>query len=293
MRLLSLSFLVLTMIFAACQRDPQGLEIIVIEDNTAPPGLNVPLVIKQNYINKLYISLLGRKPTSVENEAALATLDGDNASTSMRKNLIAQVQSETAYYERQYEIARVDILSNLDTADITTQINIYQSLKQDPRYADFIDLIEYEQQRLIRLKQVPYALPAKLINRIEMHRRCADNSIYDEINMGTQNFVLSLFETFLGRYPTVAEEAAASQMVDGINTIFFGEEGDSKTEMIEIFFDSDNYYEGAVLEIYEDFLFRSPNSVEMSEATKLYRLSGDYEELIQEILSSDEYMGLD
>ncbi|MEO0583548.1 MAG: hypothetical protein AAF135_15090 [Bacteroidota bacterium] len=293
MRFLPLSLLVLTMIFVACQRDPQDLEIIVIEDNTAPPDLNVPLVIKQNYINKLYISLLGRKPTFVENEAALATLDGDNASISTRKNLIAQVQSEIAYYERQYEIARVEILNNLDTADITTQISIYQSLKQDPRYADFIELIEYEQQRLIRLKQVPNALPSKLINRIEMHRRCADNSIYDEINMGTQNFVLSLFETFLGRYPTVAEEAAASQMVDGINTIFFGEEGDSKTEMIEIFFDSDNYYEGAVLEIYEDFLFRSPNSVEMSEATKLYRLSGDYEELLQEILSSDEYMGLD
>ncbi|MEL6135605.1 MAG: hypothetical protein AAFR59_19775, partial [Bacteroidota bacterium] len=166
-------------------------------------------------------------------------------------------------------------------------------IKIDPRYADFIDLIEYEQQRLLRLKQIPFSLPTNLINRVEMHRRCVDNSIYDDINMGTQNFVLSLFEAFLGRYPTVAEETAASQMVDGVNTIFFGEEGDSKTEMIEIFFASDNYYEGAVLEIYEDFLFRSPNSIEMSEATKRYRLSGDYEALLQEILSTDAYMGLD
>ena len=269
-----------------------GPEIIIVPDNTAPPDFSVPELAKENYVNKVYITLLGRKPSDSEFSRGMALLDENNASTESREKFIDEVLVKPGFSQRMYEIARTEILNNVDTADITFQIVIFTQLLSDPVYEPFYDLIETEIGRLTRLRDVPKKLENGEIDRIEMHRRMVDNFIYDEINMGTQNFVLSMFEYFLGRYPTAKEEEVSIQMVDGFNTVVFGEEGDSKAEFIEIFFESDNYFEGQVVNIYEDFLFRSPNSVEMGEGTEIYKTTLDYSTLLKTILAKDEFLGI-
>ena len=59
--------------------------------------------------------------------------------------------------------------------------------------------------------------------------------------------------TFLSRYPTEDEEKRSIEMVDGFGTVIFGKEGSSKGDFITLFFDSDDYLEGQVSEIYSDF----------------------------------------
>ncbi|MEZ4773622.1 MAG: hypothetical protein R3D00_10610 [Bacteroidia bacterium] len=282
-------FPVFVVVLMACQPEQK---IILVPDNTAPPDYSVPQAVKENYVNKLYITLLGRKPTAGEFQAGIAILEADNVSEENREGLMNVILGSPDFYRRMYDIARVEILNNLDTTDITFQIAVFKDLLKEPVYAPFYDYIQFEINRLQNLKNVPLQLLNGQIGRVELHRRFVNNSFYDEINMGTQNFVLSMFEYFLHRYPSDAEEAACIAMVDGLDTIVFGKEGHDKQDFIDIFFDSDNYYEGQVIDIYRDFLFRSPSSLEMSQATIAYKTHKDYKKLLISILITDEFLGI-
>ena len=66
-------YLMLMMVFIfSCQKDTI-VQNIIIEDNTAPPYDEVTTVQIQNYVNKIYIDLLGREP--LDNELTSTTSD--------------------------------------------------------------------------------------------------------------------------------------------------------------------------------------------------------------------------
>lgn len=265
--------------------------LILVPDNTSPPDLTVPEVVKENFVNRVYISLLGRKPESLELSGAMGILERDNASETTRKEVVESILSDPAFRDRQYNIARIDLLNNLDTTDIATFQFVFNQYLQDPQYEPFQDLIYYELDRLEQLsKAAPHYLSAR-INRAELHRRMVNNLMYDEINMGTQNFVLSVFEHFLNRYPTESEEQNAILMADGFYAVLFGREGNSQEDFLEIMVESDAYLEGQVLDVYESFLFRTPNSTEMAAGTTLFRQTGSYDTLLTSILTTQEFLG--
>ncbi|MEL6675771.1 MAG: hypothetical protein AAFR61_26425, partial [Bacteroidota bacterium] len=180
--------------FSACKPE---VDIIPVPDNTAPPDRSVPEVVKANYVNKCYITLLGRKATEAEFSAGMSLLSRDNALLSDRQAFLDGLLSKPDYSQRQYDIARIEILNNLDTAEITFQIAIYAQLAQLPEYQPFLDIIYAEIAKMQALKNIPADLEAGTLNRIDMHRRFVNNFFYDEINMGTQNFILGTFEYFL------------------------------------------------------------------------------------------------
>jgi hypothetical protein len=111
--------------------------------------------------------------------------------------------------------------------------------------------------------------------------------------MGTENFVRATYENFLFRYPTEYELEQAKTMVDGFNSILFLENGNSKDDFLDIFFDSDDYYESRARDLYNKYLFREPDSEEMVEGAILYKQSDDYKLLQKSILTMDEYVGID
>jgi hypothetical protein len=285
-----LSFWVVLWTCGACNPET---ELITVPNNTAPPDYAVSLVVMENYVSKSYISLLGRKPLQPEVTAAMTLLSRNNAAPDDRKTFLQGVVQNEEFTRRMYDVARAEILANLDTTDIRDRVFVFTLLLNDPQYTDFYPLIQAEIDRLGRLREIPQALRDGLIDRGEMHRRCVDNSFYDDINMGSQNFVLSLFEYFLGRYPTESEEQAAILMVEGFDAVIFLKEGNTKSALIDIFFESEDYYEGQVVDVYRDYLFRDPNSSEMAAATIQYKMTRDFRALLVSILASDEYLGID
>jgi hypothetical protein len=74
--------------------------------------------------------------------------------------------------------------------------------------------------------------------------------------------------------------------------VLFLQSGSSKDDYLSIFFGSDDCYEGAVVRLYNDFLFRAPESLEMSVASIQYKNTGDYEQLQKDILATDEFVGI-
>ena len=110
--------------------------------------------------------------------------------------------------------------------------------------------------------------------------------------MGSLNFVLFSFQQILNRNPTLVEQNSGVSMIDGSSAVLFLQSGSSKDDYLSIFFNADDCYEGAVVRLYHDFLFRAPESLEMSVAAIQYKNTGDYEQLQKDILATDEFVGI-
>ena len=286
-RLLFLSFLLVALLFS-CKKDKE----ITIDGNTPPPDGTISNVVKENYANKCYISVLGRKPTSAELSAGITILNQHNLSVADRNQLLDDIFSKPGYNQRLYDVAVATFINNLDTAQITQSITIFTYMLTQPQYAPQYTQITYEKTRLEQLKASVADLNSGTINALGLHRRCANNTFYDQINMGAENFVNSMFQNFLYRYPTNEELIQGKQIVDGFEGILFLKTGHVKDDFLTIFFGCDNYFEGQVRDLYKKYLFREPTSVEMSEKAMSYKNSLDYKVLQKAILSLDEYAGI-
>lgn len=279
----------LMVVFAACKKTE---EEVIVPDNVAPPDTTVSDVVIQNYIYKTYISVLGRKPSDAEREDGIDLLESNNLSMADREEFIDRVLNGDEYNAQLLKIASNDVLNTFDTNGIKMQILVFENLLNDPAFVEFTDYFQYELDRLLVLEATLDDLTAGTIDIIEVHRRLVNNGIYDQINMGAENFVRSMFENFLFRYPTNAELEAGKLMVDGFNAIVFLQEGDSKDEFLDIFFGSKNYYEGQVRSLYLKYLFREPSSEELAAYSNQYKNSGNYKLLQKTILTFNEYVGI-
>ncbi|HAP70441.1 MAG TPA: hypothetical protein DCR04_12090 [Flavobacteriales bacterium] len=266
---------------------------LVIEDNTAPPDSTISTLVIENYVTKCYISLLGREPNSQEESDAIATLKNDNMSLGSRKSVLGDITANDEYFDKVLEFNALKLINSpFDTIAIQEQLVVAQLIILDPQYAPFIDII----QGLIDDFEVLLTTPSQFRNGTigmeEMHRRLVSNDIYDQINMGSFNFVLSMFNNFLFRDPTGDEHNAGITMVDGFVAVFFFETANNKDDFIDIFLHSADYYEGQVRELYFRYLFREPTSAEQGYHSVRYKESSDYARLQVDILSTDEFAGL-
>ena len=282
---------VVTIIFSSCKK----YEEEIVPNNTAPPDQTIDAVTIENYVNKVYVSTLGREPDSVEKSFGVTLLRSSNVSMNSRMQFLDTVFAKEEFKNKFYERARIDLLQGLDTAEITQQILIDSlqiiTLIGTPDSV-YISYIQMEIDRLKEMKEIPDSLQAGVISYIEVHHRCVNNTFYDQLNMGSFNFVVSMFQHFLNRYPTTNEVNAGVDMVNGLSSIVFLTSGQSKNDFMNIFFSSKDYYEGQVRILYKQYLFRNPNTIEMNNGTLLYMSTGDYVKLQKSILSLNEYIGI-
>ncbi|HLG34677.1 MAG TPA: hypothetical protein VI757_07310 [Bacteroidia bacterium] len=269
-------------------------------NNYSPPDYTVDSVAFkltiENYVIKSYISALGREPDSAEKSFGFNLLFDSNLSMNSRYQFLDSVFSNPEFIDKFYERARIDLLQGLDTSEITFQIYIIEVIliPSITNTADsiFIDFYQAEADRLKEMKEIPDSLHAGVIDFKEAHRRCVNNIFYDQLNMGSFNFVVSMFQHFLDRYPTTNEQLAGVNMVNGNSAVLFLVAGQSKNDFLNIFFSSDDYYEGQVLALYRQYLFRTPTTIEMSNGTLLYITTQDFIELQKSILSKNEFIGI-
>ncbi|MES2593110.1 MAG: hypothetical protein V4608_14600 [Bacteroidota bacterium] len=279
----------LTLIISGCKKDA---ELVVIPNNQAPPDYTIESIVKENYVNKVYISVLGRKPEASELSSGLSYINQHNLSIADRNLFLDEVFEKPAYNQRLYEIASIKLLTSFDTATITETIAIFQFLLTDSSYAAVFDQLNFEIARMQQLKAIPADLNNGTLNTIGMHKRLINNYFYDQINMGTENFVVSSFQHFMDRYPTTSELQQGVNMVNGLSAVLFLIQGDTKDQYMDVLLNTDNYFESQVRELYLRYLFRQPTSVEMTTHASAYKADLDYKKLQKTILSLDEYAGI-
>lgn len=281
------------MLLLFCVVSCRKSEIIEVPGNTAPPDNTIEKTVVENYVTKAYISALGRQPTSEEKQRGEDLLMASSLSDSSRKVFIDQILALEEFNQNSYKLARAELLNNLDTAEIGQQLYVFNFLLQDPQYALFHDVIRQEIARLEQLRVIPADMASGMLTIEGMLRRCVNNSFYDNINMGSENFVVSNFQHFLLRYPTQAELEEGKKMVDGFEAALLLQSGSSKQDFITILFNSDNFKEGMVRKLFMRYLFRNPTNEELYLFTSLYRTSGSsYKELTKTIMITDEYAGV-
>lgn len=268
-------------------------EEVLIDGNIPPPDPTFANEIRTNFINKSYIALLGRKPNNQELAAANAIIGSNETFTEDNRAIVLnQILANPEFYNREFVIAKSELLNGVDTSEFTQNILIFQALLSNTDFEPFWPLLQIEINRLIILRSTQSQLQSGAIGMREMHRRMVDNYFYDQINMGSLNFVIAVFQQFLLRNPTQSEAEQGVRMVDGFSGSLFLQVGESKADFCNIFFNSLPYREGQVKLLLNRFLFRLPSSQEMQHYTGLYAANDDYKSLIVEILKTDEYAGV-
>ena len=275
-------------IFSSCTKH----EEVLIPNNVPPLDSTLSSIVIETYVNKAYISVLGRKPSDTEKAEGTTVLESGALSQTSREAFIQSVLDQPEYYENLYKNYYTYLLVNFDTAQTTFFIGLYQNLITQPEYAQYIDLLNYEIARLEALRDAYPNLVAGNISVAQMHRTMIDNSFYDELNMGTENFVISSFEHFFSRYPSDAELAEAAKIVDGLSGVLFFQIGTSKQDFMDIFFASEDYFGGQVKIVYNAYLFRQPTSEESALYSTYYKNTDDYKGLLKKVLTTDEYVGI-
>lgn len=285
---IALGSLLLLLILLSCNKQKE----VLVPDNTLPPDGTISNIVVESYVNRAYISLLGRKAEPDEFESAEVVLRADNLSQANREAFLGTLIGTNEYYDNLFEVGRALYLNSIDTVDIQDQIFLFNLLLQDPQYQDIYPVLNDEISRMQLVLDIPTDLKNGSIDEVEMHNRLIYNYVYDQINMGTQNFVISMFQNFLFRYPTGEELANSELMVNGFPSQIFLESGRSKLDFMRIFFESGDYYEGQVRDVFSRYLFREPDTEEMETLSNQYEDTGNYEDLLETVLSTDEYIGL-
>lgn len=273
---------------AACKRDKE----VVVPGNEAPPDGTITDLVLENYINRSYITLLGHQPDASEIATGKSILRIQNVSLDDRGNFLDLVIAKPGYAQRLFDLSRASLLSGVDTSDIRDELDLIEFILSDSVYLPFWPQALIDQDQLTLVMAIPADLQAATITTAEMHRRLVTNKGYDQINMGTQNFVVSMFQNFLARYPTDAERTAGEIMVDGFSSQLFLESGRSKTDFIAIFLRSLDYHEGQVRDVFRRYLYREPNTEELETLTIAFKANGDFKALQKAVLSKNEFIGL-
>ncbi|UPT65386.1 MAG: hypothetical protein M0D57_12550 [Sphingobacteriales bacterium JAD_PAG50586_3] len=276
----------------------------LVPDNNAPYYDGVPLVKVQNYVNRLYIDLIGREPLDVEMTADVATLRAEHLSMESRDALITKLQTDTnyiagdssyfvAYYNRLYNLFKFRLLEGASDAEI----DFYMGLSQNDIFADSLsgDSLGMQRAKLEvakykRVKAIPFELRSGVIDIRTAYARLLNNGVYDFINMNSFNFVRASFNDLFGRYPTQSEFDVSFAMVDANEShILFGQPGQNKGDFINILVNSHEFKEGLIRWAYKTFMARDAASAEVNELIQDLNTTLDFPRMQKEILKTDEY----
>jgi len=275
------------LIISSCTK----IEDVIVGDNTLPLDNTIDNTIIETYINKLYISTIGREPIETEFTTDFAILREADISQESRELVIEGILNKDEYTGNLFKLECEHLLLGLDTADINQNIHVLNVLISTAQGLELIYL-EDALERMLKLQEVLPGLGNGTISNMEMHKRMVNNNFYDEINMGTENFVVSMFQSFMQRYPTLSELENGKLMVNDNNASVFFVPGNGKEDFINIFIESDEYYAGQTNILFNRYLFRDPTSEESVNYSLDYITSQDYKLLQRRILSTNEFIGL-
>lgn len=270
----------------------------IINGNTAPPYSEVTTVQVQNYINKAFIDLLGYEPIVDTLQKYTDFLRAGNLVEDRRNEFLEVLMFSSGYkqdyYERLDEVLFVNYLAATPKTEVLEQRNVYQNIYEDylqQGETTLAQLVKLEIDKLDNLLRAFIDYSQQGITMNEYIRRVCNNPVYDEINMGSENYVLSCFENFHKRLPTDAELEAGVTMVDGFSAQLLLSDGSSRDDFLQIITEDGGFYEGLAIDVYRQMLARLPNSEEMTTAILEMSAGLDYPDLQRLVMVSEEYAG--
>lgn len=261
-------------------------ETVTIPDNEPPIVNNVPAIKIENYVNRIFIDLLGREPLDSEMADEVQRLRDADLAISARETLIIKLQTNTdfiegdtsyqrAFSQHMYNLAKVRCIEGASTAEINMFVGMGEE-EDDERLWELLDGRE------------DFQLDSIAIN--ELFGRMIFNMVYDQINMNTFNFVNATFDNLYLRFPTDAEFDAGFKMIeDETPQMFLGETGSSKTDYVNIFVNTKEMFEGLIIWSYQQLLARLPSTQETAVLLEDFLIHKDVRLIQRVVMVTDEY----
>lgn len=279
---------------SSCSKTEKVYENKVIGGNEPPPYLGVSRIQIKNYINGMYIDFVGDEPTDAVLEAATDLLIANELEEATRETIILDILADTSHKQRLWDLTSVRCLNGFS----------YQQVDLEKQQAEYLSdfsktmgdtllsyLFDKQVSQFSALLDAKDDLESGSIGLGEYYSLFCYNAVYDEINMGSENFVLGVFEDLLFRAPTTIELFNSVAMADGTPGTLFLQDGDTKPNFLEILTSNEEFFQGFIIDAFQLLLARQPTSVEMNDlGTELFT-SGDYKDIYLEIAKSEEYAG--
>ena len=299
MRIKSLYIFLFLIGLLSCKKD-----IEIINDNDAPYYGEIPTLLLENYVNRLYIDLLGREPLDAEMENDVQFLRDKDITLESRGDLIIKLQTDTnfiegdssykfAYYHRMYDMIKVRLLEGASNNYIGAELSVhYSAYMVDSVNGNMLNankkLINYHKLNNVLISELQYY--NGLIELNEMHRRMIFNSVYDNINMNTFNFINAAFDNLLFRYPTQYEFDEVYKIIeDNTAQIVLGGSVNNKGDFTHLICNTKEFYEGTIVWSYGTLLARNPTTEETAVLMETYFLDKDFQKMQRAIMKTDEY----
>jgi hypothetical protein len=279
-------------------------ENIDINNNKLPKYKSISTLRIENYVQRMFIDLLGRESTNQERDSFTAQLKRSDLHDSCKTRLVRTLLYDTTYHagdssyrhafaQRIYDISKARFLEgasdpsiaqfvgNLDFAIAvarlegdSTRVYLYYDYRK--KYFDVLNSRILFRKNLIDYRQ----MTASMIN----------NSIYDDINMNSFNFVNAAFDNVLSRKPTGDEFSRSFDIIEkNLSRSLFGRWATNKNEFCQVLTESDAFHEGQIRWFYYVMVQREPTTAEVSKLFFPFIKNHRIEEILETILITDEY----
>lgn len=288
------------LLVSSCTRERLKIE----PDNDAPWYGDVPSILVENYVNRVFIDLLGREPVDSEMTVHVQYLRSGDLSKARRSDWIRMLQTDTlpaagdssyqsVYYRRFYEMTKVRLLEGVSDSYLHGQIGILQlGIQVDSLNGDSLAVNKkrVEAARYERIMQSEYDYRYGRITLDSVCARMVENPVYDFINMNSFNFINATFDNLYFRFPSQSEFERAYVMVDASQpSSLFGRPGTNKSDYIQIIVAQREFWQGWVIWAYKTLLARDPSTSELYAAQLQLNADQNFHTTLLNILISDEY----
>ena len=265
-------------------------ETEILPDNEPPVVDNVATLRIENYVNRLFVDLLGREPLDGELDAEVLALREGDLGTEAREALIVKLQTGTDFVEGDTSYARAysQHLYNL------CKIRCLEGVSNPVIRGEFIGLAKTPEDsvRLVRVLQIRAELESASITLHEAFARTIYNDVYDRINMNTSNFVEASFDNLLWRFPTNEEFQAGFNMVEyEMEESLFGATGSNRDNYVQLMTNDREMSEGLIIWAYQLSLARRPTTAETTALLDDFHQHRDLRLVQRTIMVTDEYAG--
>ncbi len=302
------SFLIVLglLFFISCKKKDPKVELV--ENNNAPYYDKIDSITIQNYVNRLFIDLVGREAFDSELKAETDKLKADNLAFSTREALILKLQTDPTHRlgDSSYQIAYHKQIYNLLTVRLCEGFgeNDFLYYKGLNDFGVLIDstlhnMAGYYQGKLIS-KQLYDAAEARWLymkDSIDISDYCTiliNNYLTftkTDSYMGNEdNTIKYTFNDLLMRPYTAYEFSVARPMIlDGASGVLLGKSGHSKGDYFYIITHDKEFFECTIRWLYKTFLAREPSVEEIMGHMNTFMIDKDIKKIQRAILKTDEY----
>jgi len=295
-----LFFVGVIFLFSSCEKE----ETVVVGGNEPVSSFNISRIKIENYVQRIFIDIIGREPLEHEMLENVGRLQSDSLKRETRMDIITQLMTDetprqgdgsfkAAYVLNLYNLAKIRCLEGVADSEINQQIGIasFGALKDslDGNWDGYFRKLEAIRKYRAVLDTRHQFFDGK-IGFHQMFGAMINNGIYDIINMNTFNFVRAAFDELLWRLPTEQEFDASFFMIENKETRqLFGKMGSNKEDFVDILIHSPAMFEGLIIWAFQIYLNRAPTPAEIVTFLPEFMLEKDINFIISEIMVTDEY----